>query len=70
MTTLPDPDTFHKQWVTRMNLDPYAELRLAYAYGKTIQANRGTRSQPEWVDLDEPQFTCEADMYRVSPEDA
>ena len=43
------------------------ELRAAAAAGQRIQANRGTPEAPNWVTLADPQFTCEAHLYRVEP---
>lgn len=48
--------------------DPHADLRAALAAGKTIQANRGSDDTPDWVTLEDPQFTCAAEKYRVAPE--
>lgn len=49
--------------------DPHAQLRAAHAAGRAIQANRGTDTEPFWVTLESPQFTCPADQYRIAPED-
>ena len=48
--------------------DPHADLRAALAAGHAIQANRGSDDEPHWVTLDDPQFTCAVDKYRVAPE--
>lgn len=53
-----------------MRDDPYAHERAAAHTGKRIQANRGSHAEPHWVTLDGmPEFTCDADLYRVHPDD-
>lgn len=50
--------------------DAYGALRKQLAAGSRIQANRGSREEPHWVTLDGmPEFTCDADLYRVHPDD-
>lgn len=33
--------------------------------GATIYANHGTVEEPVWDKLDEPQFSCEAHLYKA-----
>lgn len=49
--------------------DNHYLLRKRFNDGARIQANRGTDENPHWVTLDDPQFTCEPELYRVHPED-
>lgn len=50
----------------------YLPLVAALAEGRTVQANRGTPSDPHWVSLDENdgevRFSCEPELYRVEPD--
>ena len=50
----------------------YLPLVAALAEGRTLQANRGNRSDPHWVSLDENdgevRFSCEPDLYRIEPD--
>jgi hypothetical protein len=70
MVNLPNPDTFLSEWRTIMDNDGFVTLKLALAAGATIQANRGTVESPAWVDLDDPQWSCAAHLYRVKPDGA
>lgn len=47
--------------------DPYADLKKAYAEGKTIQVRQ---SSGVWVDLSShPKWVWDADCYRIKPEE-
>lgn len=47
----------------------YAPLVAALAAGQTIQANRGTVEDPNWVSLgDDVEFSCPPRLYRIDPQ--
>ncbi len=57
--------------MNKHNAKQYLPLIAALAAGHTIQANRGTPTDPHWVDLTdddgEVRFSCAPELYRVAP---
>ena len=50
-----------------VNVDPFEELKAAYADGKVIEYNCGTADRPEWEVISSPTFEGSLQYYRVKP---
>ena len=50
--------------MTREEVKAKLPIILAFAEGKTIQI----KSKDKWADLEEPDFRCSPDKYRIKPE--
>lgn len=54
--------------MTREEAKALLPIIQAYSEGKTIQQRIQVGYEDEWVALEEPDFSCSPDAYRIKPE--